>query len=110
MATPSPDPERPSWLRLAEAARPASPPEIDVRAAVRAQLAAEAGAVPAPDWAEALLELIRLPWVRVGLAGACAVALACGAAGWQFYLREMPDPLMFALEMDAGAPLSPPTP
>jgi len=106
MATPSPDPERPSWLRLAADARTSPPPEIDVCAAVRAQLAAEAVTTPALDWAEALLEIIRLPWMRVGLAGAGAVACALGAAGWQTYVREMPDPVLLAFDMEAGAPFS----
>lgn len=100
MATPSPDPTPRDWLRLSAEARHEPPPEIDVRAAVFAQLATEQRNEPAPSWTDALFELLRLPWMRAGLACGLAAALVLCTLGWRAMSAEMPDPLFVALQAE----------
>ncbi len=81
MATPSPEP-RPSWQQLTASAREAgAPADIDVRAAIRAEITSQppqAAASTVPGLMDDLLDLFQARWLRVGLAALSVVAfVAC---------------------------------
>ncbi|WP_395735360.1 hypothetical protein [Prosthecobacter sp.] len=77
MDTPSPKPK--SWEQLAQQARSAgAPADIDMRAAVRAEISSPKTQVPAASLLDDVLSLCRSGWLRTGFAVlALMAALAC---------------------------------
>ena len=71
MATPSPEP-RQSWQQLTASARQAAAPaDIDLRAAIRAEISSQSARiekVAAPSLIDDLASLISAPWFLTGTA------------------------------------------
>ncbi|HBJ82507.1 MAG TPA: hypothetical protein DDZ88_01250 [Verrucomicrobiales bacterium] len=68
-----------SWTHLTQSARDASPPaDIDLRAAIRAEITSEPAIMSQPSLVDDLAGLIRLPWLQAGLAAFVVIAyLSC---------------------------------
>ncbi|MEZ5387988.1 MAG: hypothetical protein R3F13_20975 [Prosthecobacter sp.] len=68
-----------SWNELARNARDAAPPsDVDLRAAIRAEITSSSTRNAVPDLIDNLAGLIRVPWFQAGLATCAVIAfIAC---------------------------------
>jgi hypothetical protein len=96
MATPSPDPQRPSWLDLARQAARESPPEIDVRRFLATALRHESQSVTMSGWIDELIALGSIRWMRAGLTGGFALALLFSSVTWYVLARDLPEEWLLA--------------